>query len=182
AAAVSQPGYGGSDGPPDYSGPATQRAIRVALAYLRGLPGVDPDRMVLYGVSRGAIASSVVAADEPNLRALVLISGAYDFAAAYPLMPPSIRKNVEREAGLSPEAFESRTALRVADRIRAATLILHGRRDFLPSAQAEALAAALKANGTEASVVLLESGHSIPPDERLKAVKPFLSRVIGQPF
>ena len=68
AASVSQPGYGGSDGPPDWCGPATQRAIRIVLACLRRRADVDPGRLVLFGVSRGAIASSMVAAEEPELR------------------------------------------------------------------------------------------------------------------
>lgn len=182
AASVSQPGYGGSDGPPDYCGPATQRAIRAALAHLRAMPEVDPERMVLQGISRGAIAAAVVAADEPTLRALVLISGAYDMAAAYPLLPTGIAKNFAQEAGATAEAFAARSALPHADRIRAATLILHGRRDFLPAAQAEALAAALAAHGRDVALALFDSGHFISRQDQLRTIKPFLSRVIGQPY
>lgn len=39
--------------------------------------------MVLYGVSRGAIAASMVATEEPDLRALILVAGIYDLAAAH---------------------------------------------------------------------------------------------------
>jgi hypothetical protein len=40
AAAVSQPGYGNSAGPPDYCGPYTQQAALVAIDFLRRQPFV----------------------------------------------------------------------------------------------------------------------------------------------
>lgn len=180
AASVSQPGYGGSDGPPDYCGPTTQRATRATLAYLRQRPKVDPRRMVLYGASRGAIASAMVAAEEPSLRALVLVAGTYDLGAAYAFTLPGIREVIEKEAGATPQAFAARSALRIADRIRTATLIMHGRHDDrLPPAQAEAFAAALERHGTDVSLVICDSGHVIPFGDRWEAIRPFLSRILA---
>jgi dipeptidyl aminopeptidase/acylaminoacyl peptidase len=79
AAALSQPGYGDSDGPPDYCGPFTQDATMVAVDFLRRLPFVDSKRVALYGYSRGAIVASMVATRDPRLAAVVLGAGAYDF-------------------------------------------------------------------------------------------------------
>lgn len=61
AAAVSQPGFGASDGPADFCGPGTQQAIIAVLSFLKKQPSVDPNRIVLYGKSRGAVASAMVA-------------------------------------------------------------------------------------------------------------------------
>ena len=61
AAALSQPGYGNSDGPQDYCGPFTQEAALVALDFLRKQSFVDPKKVALYGYSRGAIVASMVA-------------------------------------------------------------------------------------------------------------------------
>jgi pimeloyl-ACP methyl ester carboxylesterase len=72
AAALSQPGYGDSDGPPDYCGPFTQDATMVAVDFLRRQPFVDSKRMALYGYSRGAIVASMVATRDPQLAAVVL--------------------------------------------------------------------------------------------------------------
>lgn len=83
AAAVSQPGFGASDGPADFCGPGTQQAIIAALSFLREQPCVDPDRIVLYGNSRGAVAAAMVAAQVADLRAIVLSSGVYDLKAAF---------------------------------------------------------------------------------------------------
>jgi pimeloyl-ACP methyl ester carboxylesterase len=68
AAAVSQPGFGASDGPADFCGPNTQQAIMAALCFLKKQPSIDPEQIVLYGNSRGAVASAMVAAQVSDLR------------------------------------------------------------------------------------------------------------------
>jgi hypothetical protein len=72
AAAVSQPGYGGSDGPADYCGPRSQGAVATALAYLRAHPLVHRDRIVLYGYSRGATVAAMVATRDADLGGVIL--------------------------------------------------------------------------------------------------------------
>src|SRR5712671_56756 len=81
AAAVSQPGYGNSSGPPDYCGPFTQQATLVAIDFLRRRPFVNPNKVALFGYSRGAIVAAMVATLDPRLAAVVLGTGAYDFFA-----------------------------------------------------------------------------------------------------
>jgi dipeptidyl aminopeptidase/acylaminoacyl peptidase len=180
AASVSQPGYGGSSGPPDYCGPATQQAIRDALAFVRTLPAVDAKRMALYGVSRGAIAAAVVAAQEPDLRGLILVAGIYDLGAAYPRLLPGMQVNLRAEAGLSPEALGSRSGLRTAASIHAAVLILHGRQDMrAPPDQAPMLADALRAQGADVTLRMFDTGHTIPFIDRAGPVNAFLARVLA---
>ncbi|WP_406600864.1 alpha/beta hydrolase family protein [Microvirga rosea] len=134
---------------------------------------------MLYGVSRGAIASAVVAADEPRLRGLILIGGVYDLAAAWPALPAGIKHNVREEAGTSAEAFAARSALFVAGRIGTLVLILHGRRDAnSPPDQAEKFAAALRDHGTNVALNWFDSGHIIPFKDRARAIEPFLQEIL----
>lgn len=180
AAAVSQPGYGASAGPPDFCGPATQRAIGSALSFLRAQPNVDPDRIVLYGYSRGAVASAMVATEDAGLRALILGAGVYDLEAAYEIASPGIRWAIEQEAGATSEAFAARSALRHADKIRAEVLLLHGRDDDrAPVAQAEQFAEALEDAGTAVSLHLFDCGHRIPHELSRAAMRPLLRKVFG---
>jgi dipeptidyl aminopeptidase/acylaminoacyl peptidase len=179
AAAVSQPGYGGSDGPPDYCGPRTQLAIRAALNHLRGLDAVNAKDIVLYGVSRGAIASAMVAAREPGLRALILVSGVYDLAAAYPSGNPGLDANIAAESGATEAAFAARSALRHAHGIRARTLILHGRNDDrAPPGQAEQLAAILARQGVPVRLKLFDAGHMIPIPQQWQEIDRFLAEAL----
>lgn len=177
-AAVSQPGFGSSDGPADFCGPATQRAIVSALDFIRTQPGVDPKRIVLYGNSRGAVASAMVAAQVPDLRAIILMAGVYDLREVYQDGSWGLQRVIQKEAGLSNEAFLDRSALYHAHRIQAETLILHGKYDDrAPVAQAERFAAALSATGLPVALNIFESGHRIPREQRMPVFREFLQRI-----
>ncbi|WP_090301148.1 S9 family peptidase [Ensifer sp. YR511] len=178
AAAVSQPGFGASDGPADFCGPDTQRAIVVALDFLKGLPTVDPARIVLYGNSRGAVASAMVAAQVPDLRAIILASGVYDLEEVYRNSSRGVQRAIETEAGLSPKAFWDRSAMYHCDKIRAETLLLHGKSDDrAPFDQAEKFAGTLSKAGQLVSLRTFESGHRIPRQQTFPILRDFLMRV-----
>jgi dipeptidyl aminopeptidase/acylaminoacyl peptidase len=179
AASLSQPGYGNSDGPPDFCGPVTQDAALAAIEYLRAKPFVDANKVVLYGYSRGAIVAAMVATRDAKLAAVVLGAGAYDFFSWYPTPLPGIDTNIRREAGTSAAAFRARSALYHADKISAAVLLLHGERDERISVrQAQAFAAELGARGVRMRLkVFPNATHSIPVDEQFRDVYPFLERI-----
>ena len=182
AVAVSQPGYGGSDGPPDYCGPATQRAILAVVRHAIDALHAEAGRIALVGASRGAIASSAAATQTDLLDALVLSAGFYDFAAGYRDCPFSgITRNIEIEAGTSDAAFEARSALDKADRIACPVLIMHGGQDpqFAP-AHAERFAAALKQNGTPVELrIFPDQPHAIDLTLFLDTAHGFINRRLG---
>lgn len=182
AAALSQPGYGGSEGPPDFCGPFTQDAALAALEHLRGKAFVDPDRVAVFGYSRGAIVAAMVATRDARLAGVVLGAGAYDFFAWYPTPMRGIDRNISTEAGTSEAAFRARSALHHADRIRAPVLILHGERDErIPVEQARVFAARLAAAGVPVRLkVFPNARHGIPGEDQYGEVDPFLARVLAK--
>ena len=182
AAALSQPGYGGSDGPPDYCGPFTQDAAAAALEQLRRMPFVDPDRVAVFGYSRGAIVAAMVATRDARLAGVILGAGAYDFFTWYPTPMRGIDRNISAEAGTSAAAFRARSALHHADRIKAPVLILHGERDErIPVEQARAFAARIAAAGVPVRLkVFPDARHGIPGEDLYREVDPFLARVLAK--
>jgi len=178
--AVSQPGYGNSDGPPDFCGPRTQGAVVRALALLRSKPFVNPDKVVIYGYSRGAIVAAMVATSDPRLAGVVLGAGAYDFATWYPTPLRGIDTNIQQEAGTTAEAFRSRSALYHVEKITAPVLILHGGKDDrVPLQQAERFAQALQGRGARVKIVVFPAaGHAIPVEGQYREVLPFLHAVL----
>jgi dipeptidyl aminopeptidase/acylaminoacyl peptidase len=179
---VSQPGYGGSSGPPDFCGPRTQGAILAVLRHAVRQLGAKPGRVAIIAGSRGAIAAAVAAAEAPDLGALVLTAGVYDLATGYRDCPwAGIRTNIEREAGTSDEAFRARSALARAQLIRCPVLIMHGALDdrFAPE-QAERFAQALA--GREAPVelrIFADEGHVISRPRFLCEAHGFVNRHLG---
>ena len=175
AVAVSQPGYGRSDGPPDFCGPFTQEAAETVLAWLRARPFVVPGKIALFGYSRGAIVAAMVATRDPGLGAVILGAGAYDFSTWYPTPLPGIDANIRSEAGVSREAFGARSAIHHVDRIAAPVLLLHGAADErVPFRQAEVFAERLRAAGRSVTLKVFASGHGIPVDAQYREVFPFL--------
>src|SRR5207247_4765992 len=99
-------------------------AVRRAVDVLRSLPFVDPSRIGYLGWSAGARTGALVAAAEPRLRGLVLLSaGAAPISAYLAAAPPSLRPQVRRDLG-------SVDPIRYVARARPGSLLLEdGRRD-----------------------------------------------------
>jgi len=180
AASLSQPGYGNSDGPPDYCGPVTQDAALVALDFLRKQPFVNPNKVALYGYSRGAIVASMVATRDPKLAAVVLGAGAYDFFSWYPTPLRGIDANIRQETGTSAEAFRARSAIYHVEKIKTPVLLLHGAQDErIPVRQAEIFFEKVRANGIAVKMkIFLRAGHGIPIDEQYGEIYPFLAEFL----
>jgi dipeptidyl aminopeptidase/acylaminoacyl peptidase len=179
AAAVSQPGYGNSAGPPDYCGPYTQQATLVAIDFLRRQPFVKADKVALYGYSRGAIVAAMVATQDPRLAAVVLVAGVYDFFTWRPTLP-GISRNLFTEAGSSTEAFMARSAIYHVPQIRAAVLLLHGTTDErIPVQQSEIFAEKLRAAGVQYRLKEFPGApHGIPIDDQYREVYSFFDQFL----
>ncbi len=184
AAAVSQPGYGRSDGPPDFCGPKSHQAVHAALAALRRHPRVDPERIVLIGRSRGAVVSGIVATQDHRLAGLVLSSGEYDlldtflgYGNGHPIQS-GIKHNIILESGGSEAALKARSVLHAKEAIRAPTLILHGADDINTSAtHARALGKRLRQAGTEVvEVIYPGTAHRLDAELASQDLEDFLDR------
>lgn len=168
---VSQPGYGQSQGPPDWAGPATVEALAAALDRLEKSPGVDPKRIGVWGISRGATAATLLAAKRPEVRAVVAQSGSYDLWATHRGGKlADVRESIEKEAGRDSAAWKARSPLLQAKAIRAQVMVMHGEKDDqMPIEQARAFAAALDLRGHPTETNFSETGHSMPPSAQLPA-------------
>jgi dipeptidyl aminopeptidase/acylaminoacyl peptidase len=186
AVSISQPGYGGSTGPADFCGPFTQHAVAAVIAKIHAEGYVRENRVLIQGVSRGALVAGMVAAHDPSIRAIVLISGLYDLPAyashAKSAMAVSIVDSMKAETDGTPEALKLRSLLYYAQGIKAETLILNGAKDDRTDPeQARRVAEIINAHGGHArAIVYPEYGPQIPIDVRGKDVDPFIERVLGQ--
>ena len=139
--------------------------VAAAVAFLRRQPGVDPNRIVLMGHSAGAHLAALVATDPRYLQAagvplgaikgVVLLDGAgYDVGEqmAEPrnqvqsMYTQAFSSDPKRQAALSPTRHAA-----APNAAKWLILPVASRRDS--TAQSEKLAAALRAGGSQASVV-----------------------------
>jgi dipeptidyl aminopeptidase/acylaminoacyl peptidase len=186
AVAVSQPGFGHSSGPPDFCGPFTQHAVSGVIARLRDVHQSAPGKLVLEGISRGALTAGLIAAHDASVSGVILISGVYDLRAYVkdPQASPgkqSVIQDLIAETGGTDEALGLRSILPVADGITARALVMNGAKDDLTDpAQARSFVEAVTRNGGTARVIIYpEFGHKIPVEARIQDVDAFIDGVLG---
>jgi dipeptidyl aminopeptidase/acylaminoacyl peptidase len=181
--AVTQPGFGRSEGPADYVGPRTVRALEEGLDRLKKDARVDASHIGLYGFSRGGMAAALIAVRRDDLKAAVLGAGIYDFQRAHDEVPiEAIRKNMEIETGMTREAVEVRSAILRMDKLRCPVLILHGDADRnVPVSQALLLQDRLKALGKDFEIRIFPGReHGIGPEVATETVA-FFKKRLGAP-
>ena len=165
--AVTQPGFGKSDGPADYVGPKTLKALGAGLDRLKAEPFADRERVGIYGYSRGAMAASLLAVTREDLDAVVLGAGVYDFRKAHDEVTiEGIRQNMEQESGWTEEAIADRTSITRMRELKCPVLILHGELDEnVPVNQATMLRDELTRLGKAFEVHLFpDHAHSLGPE------------------
>lgn len=171
---VSQPGFGKSSGPPDFCGPISQRAVVTVMEYVKKeyKDFIDPNKIVLWGKSRGAIVVSNVATHQKNLAGLILDGGLYDMRA---VTYDGIKRALEKEAGSSLERIKERSAIFAAENIKIPVLMLHGYMDDRsPIQQAIQFYEALMQTGSKATLVIFPTGHHVPGSDRRMLIRRYL--------
>jgi dipeptidyl aminopeptidase/acylaminoacyl peptidase len=154
------------------------------LRALRDSKLARADKIVIEGVSLGAMTAGMLAADDTTLAGVIMISGEYDLLAAlrHPRAMPAwmlAMRNGIRLTGRG--GLASRSVLTVARRIKSPVLLINGAMDDRTDpAHASHLAAAIDSAGGHARFVLVpDYGHRIPPEVRARIVDPFLAAVLG---
>jgi dipeptidyl aminopeptidase/acylaminoacyl peptidase len=186
AVAISQPGYGNSDGPLDFCGPFTQHGVAAVIAKLRADGYVKGNKVVIQGVSRGALVAGLLAANDPSIGGIVLISGVYDLLeyAQHPksAIASSIVDDMKKETNGSDEARKERSLLFYTQNVKAATLVLNGAKDDRTDPdQARRLADMINSNGGHARAIIYpDYGHQIPVEIRNKDIDPFIDQILKQ--
>jgi dipeptidyl aminopeptidase/acylaminoacyl peptidase len=177
--AVSQPGYGHSEGPADFVGPKTINALSVGYRKFQREPFVDAKRMGIIGYSRGGMAASLLAVQLDDVKAVVLGAGVYDFKKAYSEMEiEGIRKNMERETGMTKGAIQQRSSVLQLEKLKCPVLILHGEKDInVPVGQALLLRDRLTALKKDFEIQIFpDKGHGIGPQNLYRYSLDFLKR------
>jgi len=186
AAAVSQPGYGNSSGPADFCGLFTQHAVAGVIAQLKSEGQVEGGKLLLEGVSRGAVTAGLVAAHDSSVSGLVMISGEYDLLeyvrdADSGADKQSVVKAIMDETGGTAEALKTRSVMDVASDIKASTLILNGAKDArtTPEHARRLVAEIMRGGGKARAISYPDLGHQIPVDVRNREVDPFIDSILG---
>jgi eukaryotic-like serine/threonine-protein kinase len=130
-----------------------------ALDYAETRKDLDVQRLALHGVSWGAALGPLLAAVEPRIRTVVLVSGGLEFQPTLPEVDP----------------------FNFAAHARQPTLIVNGRYDFffpVESSQ-QPLYRSLGAPEQQKRLVIAEGGHTPPQDLLVRETIDWLDRYLG---
>jgi dipeptidyl aminopeptidase/acylaminoacyl peptidase len=183
----SQAGQGESSGTPDHAGPLSREGLKAVIRHLKTLPIVDQKKIIIHGISMGAVLSGLVAAETPDVRVLILESGAYDTEKMMlrlfhqSLSDPEKKLTydmLDEQSGTLPDRFLTRSVLPVADKIRASTLILAGAGDSMGTVS-EAIRLHERIPGSRLRIFPF-ANHDIHRNEKGPAIKDFVEEIIKQ--
>jgi dienelactone hydrolase len=129
------------------------------LDYVETRPDLDAGKIAFHGVSWGGALGPLLAAVEPRLKTLVLVSGGLEFQPTLPEVDP----------------------LNFAPRARQPTLMLNGRYDFffpVDTSQVP-LFRLLGAPPEDKRQVIVDGGHAPPQDLLVRETSGWLDRYLG---
>jgi len=138
-----------------------EACVSAMLDRVAGRDDVDLGRIGIFGVSLGGYYAARAAAYEPRIRAVVGLSGPYDFGEIWSGLPALTRRTFAVKAGAADDAAARRRADElnldgVCERIAAPSLFVTGDRDaIVPWRQTERIAGATP----EATFVLHPGGN-----------------------
>ena len=129
--AVTEPGFGKSEGKADFMGPKSIEAFAVGFKKFRSESFVDSDRMGVFGYSRGGMAASLLTIKLGKaVKAAVFGAGVYDFKRAYEETKfEGIRENIKTETGFTEQAIRERSSILQMKKLETPVLIIHGNND-----------------------------------------------------
>ena len=129
--AISELGYGKSEGKPDFMGKASIDAFAVGFEKFRREPYVDAEKMGVFGYSRGGTAASLLTLKlGKEVKAAVFGAGIYDLKRAYDETKfEGIRESIRNEAGLTEKALRERSSILRMRKLKTPVLIIHGEND-----------------------------------------------------
>ena len=186
AVAVSQPGFGNSTGSADFCGPFTQHAVSGVLDKLRADGYVSPNKILIQGISRGALVAGLLATRDASVAGVVLISGLYDLPQfiedAKSSQAVALVNSLVEETGGGSDALRARSLLHSGQTMKAAALIMNGAKDDRTDPdQARRLAEKITFHGGTARAIIYPAyGHQIPVEVRNREVDPFIETVLGK--
>jgi 2,6-dihydroxypseudooxynicotine hydrolase len=106
------------------------------LDTLAAQPGIDSERMGVWGVSLGGYYAPRIASADPRVRACVALAGPYDFGECWDRLPPLTREAFRVRSRSADDAAARRVAHTLsldgrAERISCPLLVVTGKRDRL---------------------------------------------------
>lgn len=170
--AVSMSGYGESSGKSDFCGKASQNNLIQAINFARSQSHVDPNKVVVVGISCGASIANVVA-NSGKINALILVSGFYDFKSMYGqwssntrTLPSNVMKEINQTIAAEKNietASATRSSLPISSKYPPTLILFDSKDPIVDSKQSIQLHQLLDSKGIPNTLELVQDAkHPVP--------------------
>lgn len=125
----------------------------------KSLPFTDPNKIVMYGISRGGMMTYLAIKEGAKIRAAAVVGGVTDLIQTYKEREEAMKKVIKELVGLDRTEWKKRSAYYWPEKINVPVLILHGEDDWrVKVSQAKKLSDKLKQLGKPHELVIFPKG------------------------
>jgi dipeptidyl aminopeptidase/acylaminoacyl peptidase len=141
----------------------------------KSLPFTDPNKTVMYGISRGGMMTYLAIKEGATIRAAAVVGGITDLIQTYKERDEGMKKVITELVGFDRTEWKKRSASYWPEKINVPVLILHGEDDWrVKVSQAKKLSDKLKQLGKPHELVIFPKGdHGLSTHSREKNRKIF---------
>jgi dienelactone hydrolase len=154
--------YRGNDsgeGKEDFGGSDVNDVLNL-IKLARSLPFADPNKVFMYGFSRGGMMTYLSIKHGAGIKAAAVVGGLTDIKETYESREEAKKRVFQEILGMDQNEWEKKSAVCWPDRINVPTLILHGENDDEVSLnQARRLAEGLRKAGKTYELLIFPGGN-----------------------
>lgn len=162
-AAISMPGFGGSNGTKDYCGSFTMQALHSGLDFIKEEQNITSIGIIGFGI--GGLAGTLLASQRTDLSCVVSINGGYDLSRLN--NSDDVFRNILIHKGYiidyTEEEISKRSPQDLISSIKTPLFIFHRELTvMIPKSEVLKFAEALNASGGNCTVRILNGGYENP--------------------
>lgn len=167
-------GNDGGQGREQFGGKDIKDVLNL-IPLAKSLPFTDPNRTVMYGISRGGMMTYLAIKEGAKIRAAAVVGGITDLIQTYKEREEAMKKVITELMGSDRTEWKKRSAYYWPEKINVPVLILHGEDDWrVKVSQAKKLSEKLKKMGKVHELVTFPKGdHGLNTHRRERNRKIF---------
>ena len=151
-------GNDGGQGREEFGGKDVNDVLNL-IPLAKSLPFTEPDKIVMYGISRGGMMTYLAIKEGADIKAAAVVGGITDLVQSYEERAERMKKVIRELVGKDRDEWKKRSAYYWPEKINVPVLILHGEDDWrVKISQAIKLSEKLREAGKPHKLVIFPKG------------------------
>jgi dipeptidyl aminopeptidase/acylaminoacyl peptidase len=154
-------GNDGGQGREEFGGKDVNDVLNL-IPLAKSLPFTEPDKIVMYGISRGGMMTYLAIKEGADIKAAAVVGGVTDLVQTYKEREEGMKKVITELVGINRDNWKKRSVYYWPEKINIPVLILHGENDRkVKVSQAKKLSEKLREAGKPHKLVIFPKGGHV---------------------